>query len=673
MYIPSGAYSGWENDVTSREIAVHIFRGESEASVPETNIVEDSLKITDNVCIGGKFHTGGVIAKQLDIRLIDYDASDLYGSRITVDVIYTLEGESTLTFPMGAFLVDIESIEKGRNGDIGLKAYDELTLLDRPVTASDRQQLDAIIAALPDIATGADFPIWKYIQFAAGKCGLTMDQAAFESLASFGWTLYTNPTGSVPSPPMGLGMAVKGGATYRDVVSSAAALGGCAVRLDRTGKLVPVSFLPRQAADVTFTKFNVIDRTVNDHYATVSDVTYGFWETYSAGIETVPEPVTLALPASVFLYDRESDYNEATYAEYVITRAVDRADTGIADDLKLRNAELTIFGNDGLDAGDYAVSQQDWLETSEIGFFIMEHIWQPHQSCTVRSFGAPSSSISTSGRDYGQVTRSSRASTSSLMELDGVAQDLSSSTGYSVNEHSVGKWLNGKTLYEKTYVFTALGDSTTREVSQNLGIHVGDIYLDEIVESKGQYIDTSVSAPLPFLPLLSDGSDVDPDKAIRFYIDLSNEKLKIVNGATDRSGCKAYITLRYTTKVITNMINLDPNDGYQDGVVLHLNNYGGYEWESNRNYATTGYIPVVPGQSYIYSHKEAWVSGHYQTALCYYAAKGGNPINGQRYPANFSNANQSWTFTAPAGVSYVRLPLGKKSGGTLATCTMYPA
>ena len=210
-------------------------------------------------------------------------------------------------------------------------------------------------------------------------------------------------------------------------------------------------------------------------------------------------------------------------------------------------------------------------------------------------------------------------------------------------------------------------------MSQDLGIHVGDIYLDEIVESKGQYIDTGVSAPLPFLPLLSDGSDVDPDNAIRFYIDLSTEKLKVVNGATDRSGCKAYITLRYTTTKVENMINLDPNDGFEDGVVLHLNNYGGYDWENDSNFATTGYIPVVPGQSYIYSHEEAWVSGHYQTALCYYAAKGGNPSNGQRYPTNFGNANQSWTFTVPTGVAYVRLPLGKKSGGELATCTMYPA
>ena len=106
-----------------------------------------------------------------------------------------------------------------------------------------------------------------------------------------------------------------------------------------------------------------------------------------------------------------------------------------------------------------------------------------------------------------------------------------------------------------------------------------------------------------------------------------------------------------------NLLNLDPNDGYEVGYCLALNDYGGVDQETRAEWATSGYIPVTPGKKYLYAHEQAWPSGKYTIALFYYTEKGGTPQNGQRYPTNFSSAQGGWFFTAPAGVSYVRLPL----------------
>ena len=546
MYIPNNAYSGWRDDIVSEAINITLIKGQSSTSISLSNVVQNSLKITDNICVGGKFHSGGVISKMLNMKLLSETGLDFYDASITVNVTYTLDDDTEIVYPMGTFKIDTNAIEKGRSY-ISLTAYDYLTKLDKEVSKADEAELNAIIQALPGVSSqsGATYPIWKYIKFAADKCGLTINQSAFEALNSFGWTLYSNPKYTA-TPPIGLSRAVSMGATYRDVVSSAAALAGCAVRLDRNGVMIPVSFLPRQSADMTFDANNVIARNVNDHYAVIHSVTYASWNTYTTGTFAQNDPnadeVVLSLPSNVFLYDKEDDYNTASYAEQVIKKTVDKTLTGLTSDLKLLNADIKYFGDEGIDAGDYVVSEQTWLSSQQVGFFVMEHVWQPHASCYIRTFGTPSSSVYTSSRDYGQATRTTRNNVSIVEKIEATQTQVDTDSSFSTTEHVIGSWLDGRTIFEKTYVFNSLGAS-----SANMNLDITD--LKEVIESKGQMKSGNYSMPMPFVPISSGGQGIDAQDAVSFYVDLSNAKIVVEHGSTDRTNDTAYITLRYIKNV----------------------------------------------------------------------------------------------------------------------------
>lgn len=506
-----------------------------ETVVPPEKIVQNSLVITDNICSGGRFHTGGVISKMMSIKLIDNDYNPSY-SDIVIRQKYILEDSRTVVFPMGTFEVSAESVRKERMFT-SFEGYDYLVKLDKEISDADKRDFDSIVSSHL-----IDLPLYLYIEFAAEKCGLAINSAAFEALDSFGWTLLTNPKGASRSAPFTLYRARLMGATYRDLVSSVATLAGCAIKLDREGRLTPVSFLPK-TADKTFTADNSISRSINDKWSVIHFVTYASWQSYRSGDfetgETIYDEATLSLPSNVLMFDSVEDYNEAAYAEYVVQKAVDQETTGITSDLKLINAEIKYFGDPGLDAGDYVVSQQNWLDTQEVGFWVMEHVWKPHQPCVVRAFGAPSSSTYASGRDYGQATRTTRVNTTTSEEVIALQNQVSVNTSYSTGEHSVGKWLDGYTLYEKTYVFDSLGALTAQQA-----LEIED--LRSVVESRGQLIGEGYSMPMPIVPISSDGESLIPEDAVAFKIDTANELLIVEHGATDRSSEQAYITLKYT-------------------------------------------------------------------------------------------------------------------------------
>ena len=111
---------------------------------------------------------------------------------------------------------------------------------------------------------------------------------------------------------------------------------------------------------------------------------------------------------------------------------------------------------------------------------------------------------------------------------------------YSTYSHRVGTWIDGSELYEKTYEITQLGDSSDRSVSVPLDIQM----LREIVESRGQLIGQGFSHPLECMPISSDGTAAEAVDATSYS--LSTTTLTVYNGSTDRSACKAYVTIRYT-------------------------------------------------------------------------------------------------------------------------------
>jgi len=123
------------------------------------------------------------------------------------------------------------------------------------------------------------------------------------------------------------------------------------------------------------------------------------------------------------------------------------------------------------------------------------------------------------------------------------------------------------------------------------------------------------------------------------------------------NGRKVLLGLRQAEGGAKNLINLDPNDGYESGKCYELNNYGGIDEIQGGSYATSGFIPVTPGKKYIYAHEQNWNSGKYSIALLYYTDKS-TRSSAVRYPTDYYQANRAWFFTVPANINFVRLPLG---------------
>ena len=111
--------------------------------------------------------------------------------------------------------------------------------------------------------------------------------------------------------------------------------------------------------------------------------------------------------------------------------------------------------------------------------------------------------------------------------------DIANMSEYSTTEKIVGKWIDGKPLYQKTINFGSLPNNTTKDVAHgvsNMGI---------MVECLG--VATSSTEILP-LPRVSVGTQ-DPKYSIS--LSASTTYIRIVTGF-DRSPFSAYVTIRYT-------------------------------------------------------------------------------------------------------------------------------
>lgn len=105
-----------------------------------------------------------------------------------------------------------------------------------------------------------------------------------------------------------------------------------------------------------------------------------------------------------------------------------------------------------------------------------------------------------------------------------------SAVNYSTDEHIIGTWIDGKTLYEKTVDCGNMPNSTTKTIS------IGTIYPKKIEGYMYNPNDENVTRPLPFSS--SSASD-------NVRVDTENQNLRIITSA-NWSSYKAYVTIQYT-------------------------------------------------------------------------------------------------------------------------------
>ena len=103
---------------------------------------------------------------------------------------------------------------------------------------------------------------------------------------------------------------------------------------------------------------------------------------------------------------------------------------------------------------------------------------------------------------------------------------------YSTSEKIIGKWIDGKTLYQKTIDVGALPNATTKKVAHNIS------GLSKVVSISGVATNGIAALTLP---------DVDPnsiDNATRVLC-TNNGEVQLTN-KVDRSSFNGYVTLKYT-------------------------------------------------------------------------------------------------------------------------------
>ena len=105
---------------------------------------------------------------------------------------------------------------------------------------------------------------------------------------------------------------------------------------------------------------------------------------------------------------------------------------------------------------------------------------------------------------------------------------------YSEEEHVIGTWVDGKTLYEKTISCGALPNNTTKMINH------GITNLDTVVGIEGVYYGPGVAGPLPLAyPTVQN--------SIGVYV--LNTQIGIRTGTDYSSYPNSYITLRYIKTV----------------------------------------------------------------------------------------------------------------------------
>lgn len=111
---------------------------------------------------------------------------------------------------------------------------------------------------------------------------------------------------------------------------------------------------------------------------------------------------------------------------------------------------------------------------------------------------------------------------------------------YSTDEHVIGKWIDGKTLYEKTVSCGALPNATTKSVDMGISDTLDTVWLSE-----GFAMVSSTGSSVP-LPNVSTNATAGISGQTQIILRKATKKIEINTGTDRRDFDSSYITIRYT-------------------------------------------------------------------------------------------------------------------------------
>lgn len=130
---------------------------------------------------------------------------------------------------------------------------------------------------------------------------------------------------------------------------------------------------------------------------------------------------------------------------------------------------------------------------------------------------------------------------------DGVISAVGSGSGgvnYSTTEHVIGTWIDGSTLYERTYYIDSFpsGGTTTMEKLVDTGFTPSQIAI-----RYGEGVGYSSSGSIYPLPYLNGGTSTDVQYEIGFaFVSRDSHLYIFLRSAYNYSNVTGYVTMRYT-------------------------------------------------------------------------------------------------------------------------------
>lgn len=218
----------------------------TEYPLNDSNIIKDSLYITNQIVNDSKLCFGAVYAGELGIIInSNIDRYSLYGAKINLSYSLQLDEEGTVeVVPLGEFFVDTPQ----RIGStIKLTAVDAMSNFDKPLTADINGEL------------------YDLLKFACDTCGVEMAQTREEIL-----DLHSNATGRSYT------LKQEHISTYRDAIAFLAMVVCANATIDRFGKLKLVQYAT-EACDYTDKSTRITNCKFNDYTTRYSCITARFF------------------------------------------------------------------------------------------------------------------------------------------------------------------------------------------------------------------------------------------------------------------------------------------------------------------------------------------------------------------------------------------------------------
>lgn len=344
--------------------------------VNDDNIVSNSVVLTE-ACCNGAFGFGAMITSKLDAALFISTLNPflLDDAKITLDrMYYDSDGVLIQKIPLGTFYVDDSSVKR-TSAKISFTGYDVSRKFDVKVPSQAATEIGLRNA-------------YGFVKYACDKLGIpliTTKEYAINNIPN---------CGALSSKHRWKHSEVEN-ITYRQMICAALQLMGAFGRIDRTTGGFEIKQFDMSQTVYTINESNAIKRNTSDLATQITGVR---GDSFLQGEEGYVYDLTGNLIIMSF------GSGEQTLVEGRTLYELSKSSNVVG--LSIYTADITWFGDLSIEPGDCILYSQNGIYGDDRKIIVMETVWKPYRSCTIRSFGTDSSSgyLAASSSQSGNIT-----------------------------------------------------------------------------------------------------------------------------------------------------------------------------------------------------------------------------------------------------------------------------